>query len=424
LSVARKETREGNAESAGSSDSRRPAAKPRLSRGTIIIGVVSLLSDISTEMVYPVLPIFIKEVLKAPAAALGLIEGLANGTASVVTGFSGWISDHLGRRKPVAFSGYALTALSKPIIAFASIWQVVLGARFADRLGKGIRSAPKDALVAETATDEDRGRAFGFERMMDYSGAVAGPLAGFALLNWLGIELRTIFLLSMIPAAGAAALLLAIREPRASEDRHRTHLLRLKLEEVPRRYKLFLATAAVFGLANSANAFLILRAHSLGLETGSTILAYTLYNAVAAAASLPAGAASDRLGRKNLLVAGYLIYAVSYLGFGAADRAWLVWPLFALYGLCPALADGIGKVFAIETAGTGHKATAIGVYAMVNGLTQIVASFVGGMLWDHVSPSSTFYFAAAVAACAAVLLIFLVSATRPTVPNRASVESS
>jgi MFS family permease len=362
-------------------------------------------------MVYPVLPIFIKDVLKAPAAALGLIEGLANGTASVVTAFSGWISDHLGRRKPVAFSGYALTALSKPVIAFAAVWPVVLGARFADRLGKGIRSAPKDALIAETATDEDRGRAFGFERMMDYSGAVAGPLLGFALLYSLGTgSLRTIFLLSVIPAAGSALLLLAIREPRSS-GQHRSQLLGLTLEGLPREYKLFLATAAVFGLGNSANAFLILRANSLGLETSTTILAYTLYNAVAAAASLPAGAASDKLGRKNLLVAGYLIYAMAYTGFGAADRAWLVWPLFALYGLCPALADGVGKVFAIETAGTLPRATAIGVYAMVNGLTQIVASFVAGLLWDHVGPSSTFYFGAGLAACSAVFLIFFVPAT-------------
>jgi MFS family permease len=386
---------------------------PGLTRSTIIIGFVSFLSDVSTEMVYPILPIFIKDILKAPAEALGLIEGIANGASSVVTALSGWISDHFGRRKSIAFSGYALTAMSKPLIAAAAAWQVVLGARFTDRLGKGIRSAPKDALIAETALDENRGRAYGFERAMDYSGAVTGPLIGLALWSLMGIErVRTIFLLSAIPASIAALLILAIREEAPKLPR-KAATFTLSLKNTTREYRLFIVASGVFGLANSANVFLILRSQSLGLTAGWTIVAYTLYNAVAALGSMPAGAASDRVGRRNLLIVGYLIYAASYFGFGAAQQPWLVWPLFALYGVFPALTDGVGKSLAVDTSGAAGRAAAIGVYATVSGLTQIAASYIGGVLWDRVSPSATFYFGALLSLVATGILFLLPRHSRP-----------
>lgn len=383
-----------------------PAAA-RLSRSTIIIGVVSLLSDISTEMVYPILPIFIRDVLKAPATALGLIEGIANGTASVVTGFSGRISDRLGKRKPVALTGYGLTALSKPLIAFAAVWPLVLGARFADRLGKGVRSAPKDAMVADSAELASRGRAFGFERMMDYTGAVLGPLLGLALFVGLGAgRVRMIFLLSAIPATMAALLILAVREtPKVLPDSARPN--RLTLSAATPEYKRFLIASGVFGLANSANAFLILRSQSLGMNARWTILAYALYNAVAALGSMPAGAASDRLGRRNLLIVGYVIYAVTYAGFALAREAWVVWPLFATYGLFAALTDGVGKSLAVDTAGRAGRATAIGVYSMVNGVTQVAASFLAGVLWDRVFPAAVFYVGGSLALAAGALLLTL-----------------
>ena len=382
-----------------------------LSRSTIIIGIVSLLSDISTEMVYPILPIFIRDVLKAPATALGLIEGIANGTSSVATGFSGLLSDRIGKRKPVAFAGYALTALSKPFIAIAAVWQVVLAARFTDRLGKGIRSAPKDALIADSVDDESRGRAYGFERTMDYTGAVVGPLVGLALFVTLGLDrVRMIFLLSAVPATIAALLILSLRE-RDLQAKQRTQALRLTLSGTTREYKRFLLASGVFGLANSANAFLILRSQGLGLDARWTIIAYALYNAVAALASMPAGVASDRLGRRNLLIVGYLIYAITYGGFGLASKAWVVWPLFAFYGLFAALTDGVGKSLAVDTAGSAGRATAIGVYSMVIGLTQIAASYIGGLLWDKIDPAATFYFGAALAALAMLLLFTLSPAT-------------
>ncbi|HSF23895.1 MAG TPA: MFS transporter, partial [Blastocatellia bacterium] len=331
-----------------------------LSRSTIILGLVSLLADISSEMIYPILPLFLTETLRAPATVVGLIEGVAVGASTAIGGISGWLSDRIGRRKPVAFAGYLLTAVTRPMIAGAQVWQVVLGARFAERFGKGIRTAPRDALLAESTAEQYRGRAFGFERAMDSGGAVVGPIVALVLVGWAGLGARSIFLISAIPATIAALLILAVRERRS--DIAKSGNLKFSLAGTTREYKRLLLVTGVFGLANSANAFLILRSGQLGLEHKWTILAYTLYNAVASLASMPAGAASDRFGRRNVLMIGFGIYAVSYAGFGAASAGWLVWPLFAFYGLFPALTDGVGKAMAVDTAGKAGRATAIGIY--------------------------------------------------------------
>jgi len=382
-----------------------------LSRSAIIIGLVSLLSDISGEMIYPVLPLFLTQTLHAPATVIGLIEGIAVGVANVATGVSGWFSDRVGKRKPVAFAGYALTALSRPVIAAAGAWPVVLGARFAERFGKGIRNAPRDALLAESTADHLRGRAFGFERAMDSAGAVLGPLVALALVHWMMLDARAIFLISGVPAAMAALLILTVRE-RREQVVTGTRELRFTLAGTTKDYRRLLLITAVFGLANSANAFLILRAEQLGLATSWTILAYTLYNAVASLASMPAGTASDRFGRRNLLIIGYGIYAAVYVGFGLASHAWMVWPLFAAYGLFPALTDGVAKAMAVDTAGEAGRATAIGVHSAVMGVTQIAASLIGGLLWDKVSSSATFYFGAALAVAAVVMLLILFTPNR------------
>jgi MFS family permease len=377
-----------------------------LSRSAIILGLVSLLADISSEMIYPILPLFLTQTLHAPAAVVGLIEGVAVGASTAIGGISGWISDRLGRRKPVAFAGYLLTAVTRPMIAAAQVWPVVLGARFAERFGKGIRTAPRDALLAESTAEQYRGRAFGFERAMDSAGAVVGPLIALALVGWAGFGARTIFLISGIPATLAALLILTVRERRDAAGGVRDNL-KFSLAGATREYKRLLLVTGVFGLANSANSFLILRSEQLGLDRKWTILAYALYNAVASLASMPAGAASDRFGRRNVLMFGFGIYAASYAGLGAASAGWLVWPLFALYGLFPALTDGVGKAMAVDTAGKAGRATAIGIYSMVMGLTQIAASYIGGVLWDKVDSRATFYFGAALAALAMLLLFLL-----------------
>ena len=382
-----------------------------LSRSAVIIGLVSLLSDISSEMIYPILPLFLTETLRAPATVVGLIEGIAVGASTAIGGISGWLSDRLGRRKPVAFAGYALTAVTRPMIAAAQVWPVVLGARFAERFGKGIRNAPRDALLAESTPREYRGRAFGFERAMDSAGAVVGPLVALVLVGWAGLGARSIFLISGIPAGLAALLILTVRE-RGRDAAVPASNLKFSLAGTTREYKRLLFVTAVFGLANSANAFLILRSEQLGLDRKWTILAYTLYNAIASLASMPAGAASDRFGRRNVLIVGFAIYAVSYAGFGAASAGWLVWPLFALYGLFPALTDGVGKAMAVDSAGTAGRATVIGIYSMVMGLTQIAASYIGGWLWDRVDSRATFYFGAALAGVAGLLVVFLLPSSR------------
>ena len=381
-----------------------------LSRSAIILGLVSLLADISSEMIYPILPLFLTQTLHAPAAVVGLIEGVAVGASTAIGGISGWISDRLGRRKPVAFAGYLLTAVTRPMIAAAQVWPVVLGARFAERFGKGIRTAPRDALLAESTAEQYRGRAFGFERAMDSAGAVVGPLIALALVGWAGVGARTIFLISGIPATLAALLILTVRERRDSA-RDVPDSVKFSLTGATGEYKRLLLVTGVFGLANSANSFLILRSEQLGLNRKWTILAYALYNAVASLASMPAGAASDRFGRRNVLMVGFGIYAASYAGLGAASAGWMVWPLFALYGLFPALTDGVGKAMAVDTAGKAGRATAIGIYSMVMGLTQIAASYIGGVLWDKVNSQATFYFGAALAALA-VLLLFLLLPSR------------
>ncbi len=364
------------------------------------------MADISTEMIYPLLPIYLTQQLLAPKSAVGLIEGLAVGTASIVTGLSGWISDRLGRRKPVAFAGYLITALSRPLIAFAGSWPLVMVARFADRFGKGIRSAPKDALLADAASEKDRGRAYGFERMMDYTGAVGGPIAGLGLLAWLGADrMPTIFLISTLPAALASLLILALGEKRS--DAKSAGSIRFSLAGTTSGYRRLLAVTLVFGLANSANAFLILRAENLGLAVRWTILAYALYNLVAAVFSWPAGAASDRLDRRRLLIIGYAIYAISYAGFGFASEGWMVWPLFVIYGIFPALTDGVAKAWAVDTAGSAGRATAIGIYSMVVGATQIGASYLGGLLWDRIDARATFFVGALLAAVAVALIFIL-----------------
>jgi MFS family permease len=384
-----------------------------LSRSAIIIGLVSLLSDISGEMIYPILPLFLTETLHAPATVVGLIEGIAVGASTAIGGLSGWLSDLIGRRKPVAFAGYALTAVTRPMIAAARVWPVVLAARFVERFGKGIRNAPRDALLAESTPEQYRGRAFGFERAMDSAGAVIGPLVALALVGWVGLGARSIFLISGIPGALAALLILTVRERRGDAVAPATRA-KFSLAGTTPEYKRLLLVTAVFGIANSANAFLILRSQQLGLDRKWTILAYTLYNAVASLAAMPAGFASDRFGRRNVLIIGFLVYAVSYAGFGAANAAWLVWPLFGLYGLFPALTEGVGKALAVDTAGTAGRATVIGIYAMVTGLTEIAASYIGGVLWDRIDSRATFYFGGVVALAAVVLSFALLPSRRPS----------
>ncbi|MEW6128750.1 MAG: MFS transporter [Acidobacteriota bacterium] len=392
------------------------STKEKLSRSAIIIGLVSFLSDSSSEMIYPVIPIFLTQVLHAPATVIGLIEGITNGFANIIPVIAGWLSDRSGKRKPIAFVGFVLSAISRPVVGLANFWSVVLAARFADRIGKGIRSAPKQALLSEAASASARGKVFGYDRAMDYLGSVVGPLLCILFLNSFGLTERHIFFIASVPAFLAALMILAVRETgeavahQSTVGKGATETPQIKpsvFKNFTPAYKRFLIVTTIFGLANSANSFLILRGKQLGLSTTAAILAYALFNAVSSLGSMPAGSASDRFGRRNILVIGYAMYALVYVGFGAASQAWMIWPLFALYGLFPALTDGVAKALAIDTAGKMGRATAIGIFSAVNGVTQIVASYVAGVLWDKINPSATFYFGAALATVSVGLLFLL-----------------
>lgn len=367
----------------------------------IIIGLVSFFSDVSTEMAYPLLPLFVSTVLASPPSILGLIEGIAEGTASIITGFSGLISDRFQKRKWIAIAGYGTTAASKPLIALATGWPMVLAGRFWDRFGKGVRSAPKDALLADVATAETRGRIFGFERMMDSAGAVLGPAFTLLLVYLLGFNIRTVLLLTVVPSIVALLLLFLVPERKHTDQQPR----RLKLQGLTREFWLFLLINTVFNIGNSSNTFLLLKGDRVGMGINTLLGCYMLYNAIYSLGSYPAGVVSDRLGRKNVLIIGYLFFAIVYLGFAWAESSSAIFLLFAFYGVYPALTDGVSKAMAVDTTTPELRATAIGLFSASVGLSRIPASYVGGLLWERFGSAYTFYFGAAGALLALVLFL-------------------
>ena len=380
---------------------------PGIKRNVFLLGLVSFFNDISSEMLYPLIPIFLTSVLGAPVAAVGLIEGLAEATASMTKGFSGWLSDRFQKRRPLVILGYAVSAVAKPLLGASTGWPMVLGLRFADRLGKGVRTAARDALIADSSDEKHRGRAFGFHRALDTSGAVVGPLLALALLGVLGEDLRLVFMLAFVPAAlGVLLLVLKVQErPRKVGAGSGTLSFRLALFD--RRFNLFLLAIMVFSLGNSSDVFLILRAKDLGFSTFLAVLAYAFYNVVYALASTPAGIISDRIGRKWVMGIGLLVFAGVYSGFAFAGDPFLVWPLFAVYGFYIAMTEGVGKAFAVDLVPEGVRGTALGTYHMAVGLLSLPASFAAGLLWTLVSPAAAFALGAVMAVLAAALMFSL-----------------
>jgi MFS family permease len=369
-----------------------------------MMGLVSLLTDASSEMVYPVLPLFLTSVLGAPVAAIGLIESLAEAAASFTKVGSGWLSDHIGRRKPLIAAGYALSNLAKPLFALTATWPAVLVLRLSDRLGKGVRTAPRDALIAESSTEVDRGRSFGVHRALDTAGAAIGPLVAWAVLTLQPGAYRTIFLISAIPGTLAIALVLA-----AVRDTGRPHAprpgARLSFRAFSRPLVAFTAISFVFGVANSSYAMLILRAQDLGASAALIPLMYVLFNVVGAALAAPLGARSDRIGRRRVLVFGFAGYAAVYLGFAIARSAAGPWALFALYGVAYAATEGMTRAYVCDLAGPERRATVLGAYTFVMGLAALIASTLAGVLWDTVSHAAPFWLSAALMAASACALL-------------------
>jgi MFS family permease len=355
-------------------------------------------------MLYPVLPLFLTRQLGAPASVVGVIEGVAQATQNVVQGFSGWAADRLRRNKPVALVGYGLAAMAKPVIGLATAWPQVLTARFADRLGTGIRSAPRDALIAGAAGDANRGAAFGLEGVGDNLGAVAGPLVAAGLLYLAHIELRAIFFIAFIP--GAIAFLLLSRVPEAPPPARRAP--RIDLRALPAGYWRYLAAIAAFGIGSSSSAFIILKAADVGLAAESTLFIYAAVNLIAALASYPAGELSDVWGRKRVLLAAIAIFGIAYVGLALATAPWAVAMLFVFYGSFQGAFRAVGKALSVDLAPAALRASAVGLYSTAVGLSGLVAGIIGGQLWDRSGPSATFAYGAATAALGIVLLATIV----------------
>jgi MFS family permease len=375
--------------------------KPPLPRNVAVLGVVSLLTDASSEMIYPVLPLFLTSVLGAPVAVVGVIESVAEATASLTKVFSGWLSDHVGRRRPLIVLGYGLSDLAKPFLAIAGSWPAVLLLRFADRLGKGVRTAPRDALIADSSTALTRGRDFGAHRALDTVGAAIGPLVAWAVLANDSTAFRTIFWLSAIPGVAAiAVLLLLVRERRPTERRGTRPPLSFR--GLGRGFAVFTALSAVFALGNTSDALLVLRARDLGAATAVIPLMYFVFNVVGAVLAVPAGLRSDRVGRHRVLTAGFALYAAVYAGFALGGPSWAPWLLFALYGIPYAMTEGLARAFVIDLVPEDRRGTAVGTYTFVLGLAMLPASALGGILWDAVSPATPFWISTALMLAAAL----------------------
>lgn len=400
----------------GGDAAREPSPIQGISRNVFVLALVSLCTDTSSEMIYPLVPLFLTGVLGAPATVVGLIEGLAEAAANVLKLVSGRITDRRGGRRAWIFVGYGLSALSKPLLALATVWPLVLLARLVDRAGKGTRGTPRDAIIAASSDPATRGGAFGFHRSMDTIGAVAGPLAGYALLIWTAQNFRLVFLLAAVPAVVGVLLIGRVHEPRRVPSTNDTAAPFTWRGATP-AYRAFLAISVLFALGNSSDAFLILRAHNLGLGTLATVLAYAVYNVVYAAAGWPAGILSDRLGRRGIIVAGFALFALVYGGMGLATGSLIVWPLFALYGLYIALTDGVTKAYITDLVPSNQRGGALGLYAATTGLMALMSSVLAGLLWDHVAPAAPFYLGAATALGAAVAVGLLIS-RRSSLPPR------
>lgn len=389
-----------------------------LTRNTFLLTFASLFSDISTEMLYPILPIFLTQTLGAPASVVGIVEGVATAVQYIIQGFSGWLSDKLQNRKSIALVGYTLAALAKPFLGIATIWQEVLAARFVDRLGTGIRSAPRDGLIAASASEKNRGKAFGLEGIGDNLGAFLGPIIAALLLFIFLIPIRWIFYIAIIPGLLAVGMITLVKEKSpvslsACTREGETKNLNAKNRSftsvrMTSGYWKYLLVTALFGIGNSSNAFLILRTKQIGIPFVITIIIYAFFNLVAAVSSFPAGHLSDKLGRKSILLISFIIFVIVYLGFALTTNYILLATCFILYGVFSGAYRAVGKALATDFVQAELRASAVGWFSTTIGLTGLIASLVAGLLWTQINPQAAFLYGAFFAILGILSLIFLV----------------
>jgi MFS family permease len=397
----------------------------RLPRNVFAISLVSLLNDASSEIIYPLLPVFLSLTLGASPGIVGLIEGTAESISSLLKLFAGHFSDRFGKRKGFVVFGYALSSFVRPLLAFAQNWYQVFGIRLADRVGKGVRSAPRDAMIADTVAFEERGLAFGFHRAMDHTGAVVGPLLGYLLVLLFAADrnaptasdFNKIFLLASIPAIAAVVVVsIFVRESHYSKTTTDKELetiappVKLSLRGFDSNFKRFLILVALFTLSNSTDFFLLLRAQSAGVSVATIPLLWAMLHVSKVLSSLFGGDLSDRLGRRRLIVSGWILYAAVYAGFAFVSNPVSVWILFLVYGVYFGLAEGAEKALVADLVKPEQRGTAYGLYNLAFGITVLPASLLMGALWDWRGPRLAFLVSAVLGGAAALLLVILVKA--------------
>lgn len=380
-----------------------------LGRNVYALAAVSFFTDVSSEMIYPLLPVFLTTVLGVGAGFIGAIEGTAESISALLKLASGWWSDRVRRRKPMVVAGYALASAVRPLVAIAQSAMQVLLIRVSDRVGKGIRNAPRDALIADSIHPSVRGRAFGVRSAADNAGALLGPLIAFAILSWWHVSLRTVFWLAAIP--GVIAVIVAIvgvREIRQQRTATAANGLTLRTG-MGARFWAFLVVIFVFTLGNSTDAFLLLRARQLGVPVALAPILWALLNGVKSLSNVPGGALSDRVGRRPTLIAGWLVYAVVYFLFARASNAWEAWALFAGYGVFFGLTEGTELALVADVVPADRRGSAYGWYYLAIGIGALPASVLFGVLWDRFGSPFAFSIGAGLALVAALALLVLPS---------------
>jgi len=378
-----------------------------LSKNVRNLGWVSFFNDVSSEMIYPLLPLFLTQVLGAGVLFVGLIEGIAESVSSFLKLFSGWLSDRFQKRKGIIFFGYSLASITRPMMGWAASSAHVLFLRFFDRVGKGVRASPRDALISQSCNEEDRGKAFGFQRMMDHAGAMAGPLIASLLMVVLTKDLRVIFYLSAIPAFLCLWVLFRGVTDVTQNRMSTSPTLRLHWNIWDKKFKYFLLIITLFTLGNSSDAFLLLLAKDLGLDIVLIPILWFFLHLSKTIFSIPGGSLSDRIGRRKVMILAWTVYGLVYLGFAFASKVYHIWFLFLIYGLFFGLSEGTERAWVADLVEESKRGTAYGVYNFFIGMATLPASLLMGLIWKTVGTKWAFSFGAGMALIAALLAIIL-----------------
>lgn len=372
----------------------------------LVLGLVSFFTDFSSNMIIPILPLYLTTVLHVSVGSIGIIEGIAESTASILKLFSGWITDRMGKYKLLMLVGYGLSNLTKPLFALSGSWNQVLVIRFSDRIGKGIRTSPRDVLVANSSTKEERGRAFGFRRSMDALGAALGPLTAFGILAFYSNHYRLVFWLSVIPGILAILLIIFFLKERGPRNHsNKKELPKIGFKNMGRRFILFSLICSLFTVGNFSDAFLALRAQNAGMVPAMIPLAFFVFNLCSSIFSMPIGILSDKIGRRPVLISGFLIFAIIYFGFGIARSVTWIWGLFILYGLYYAFTEGIQKAYISDIVAEETRGMAMGTFNALTGLAALPASILAGFLWQNFGSFIAFSTSSTIALISTLLML-------------------